>query len=184
MALSGPTRALSLLCFLLLLTGGCAPDDPGPEASDEAESAAVRSSEAQAVRTDGGAGDSITRVALPGLFSIMIGLQADMAKVSRGLWMENLDTVSAGADAVADHPRVPPREFERISDILGADMSRFGAMDGEVHDLAVRLSEAAARGALDEVLAAESDLRRGCVDCHSEFRDRLRTSLSAPASTR
>lgn len=128
-------------------------------------------------RSGSGAEVPATRVALPGLFSIMVNLQGDMARISRGLWIENFDTIAAGADAIANHPRVPQQEFQRISDVLGADMSRFGGMDQEVHDLAVRLAEEARRGEIEPVLSTEAELRRGCVACHTAFRDRLREAI-------
>lgn len=118
-----------------------------------------------------------TRFALPGLFSIMAGLQGEMARVSRGLWLEDFDTVAAGADGVANHPRVPPDEFRRISGVLGEEMSRFGGMDGRVHDLAVRLGEEAGAGDLEAVLSTDAELRRACVACHSAFRERLREAI-------
>lgn len=189
MTLSRPARASSLLILVLSITGGCAPEEPDSGPAEEPESQAAPTGEGQA-RPGGGAGDdpasgdSAVRVALPGLFSIMVGLQGDMARVSRGLWLENFDTIGAGADAVADHPRVPQEEFQRISEILGSDMTRFGAMDQEVHDLAVELSDAAGRGALEEVLAIEAELRQGCVSCHSAFRERLRESLTTQPARR
>ena len=184
-----PSRSIRIPCVLLLLSilaGGCAPEDSGSDTPDSTESPSVSSSEepTAAVQEDQEAVEGAPRVALPGLFSIMAGLQADMATVSRGLWIENFDTIAAGATAVADHPMVPQGERQRIAEILGGDMSRFGAMDQAVHDLAVRLAEAADRGAVDEVLSAEAELRRGCVDCHSTFRDRLRDALANGSPTR
>jgi len=113
-------------------------------------------------------------VALPGLYTIMIDLQGEMARISRGVWSESLDTVAAGGRAVANHPRVPPSEFERISSVLSSEMNRFREMDVRVHDLAVRLAEEAEEGDLDAAVSTDIELRRACVACHSEFRDRLR----------
>ncbi len=120
---------------------------------------------------------SPTGVALPGLFSIMAGLERDMVRISRGLWLEELDSVAAAAADVANHPRVPPEEFERISSVLGEEMRVFGGMDTHVHDLAVRLAEEARRNELDAVLSTDAELRRACVSCHSTFRDRLRQEI-------
>lgn len=100
-----------------------------------------------------------------------------MARVSRGLWLENFDTVAAGAEGVANHPRVPPEEFQRISDVLQEEMTRFAAVDREVHDLAVRLAEQARRGDLQAVLSTDAELRRACVACHTRYRERLREEI-------
>ena len=127
-----------------------------------------------------GVRDSATalRGALPGLFGIMLGLQEDMRRLDRGLWIESYDTVAAAARAVADHPTVPPEEFQRISSVLGDEMASFREMDRNVHDLAVEIEGHAQGGRLDGVLATGAELRRGCVDCHTAYRARLREGLA------
>lgn len=153
----------------------------GPSGAGGSGKAGAPAGEATAAQ--GSASDTVpapsspTRVALPGLFSIMAGLEADMARVSRGLWLEDFDTVAAGADGVANHPRVPPEEFDRIRGVLGEEMSRFGGMDRTVHDRAVELRDAAERGDLEAGLSADARLRRGCVACHSAYRERLREAI-------
>lgn len=169
------SRAVTL-AVALSLPAACTSDAPEGGELDEAD----RGSEevqADTVVTDTTQVTTSSRVALPGLFGIMVGLQEDMARISRGLWLEDFDTVAAAADAVADHPRVPPEEFQGISAALGQDMSLFGGMDTEVHDIAVRLGERARDGDLDGVLEADGELRRACVACHSAFRDRLREQI-------
>lgn len=178
-------RTLPIPILLLALAAGCEPGAPAGNGSTPAGNGSPPSSDAgidgvpdASSRTPTpSTSRSTSRVALPGLFSIMVGLQADMARVSRGLWIEDYDSIAAGAEAVADHPVIPQEERRRISEILGPDMSRFGEMDQEVHDLAVRLAEAAGRGEPDAVLSLDAELRRGCVACHSTFRERLRASV-------
>ncbi|MDT8340666.1 MAG: hypothetical protein RQ751_04065 [Longimicrobiales bacterium] len=114
---------------------------------------------------------------LPGLFDVMWGLESDMATVSRGLWMENFDTIHAGARAVADHPTLPPDEVERVAGVLGDEMAAFKAMDTHVHDLSVDLGDAAAAGDLARVLRLDAEIRAGCVSCHVTFRERLRQAI-------
>lgn len=129
------------------------------------------------------AGQRSTRATLPHLFSIMAGLESDMARVSRGLWAEDFDTVVAGAAAVADHPKIPPEEARRIAGILGEEVSRFRELDAEVHGLADRIRALASREELEGVLSAEAELRQGCITCHTEFRTRLRTGVAAGGGT-
>lgn len=160
---------IALLLGTLLGAQACADDGGRPAPPPTAEDTRARDT---ATRVG-----SPTRVALPGLFSIMAGLQSEMARISRGLWLEAMDTVAAGADGVANHPRVPPEEFRRIQGVLGEEMSRFGGLDGRVHDLAVRLAEEARAGDLDAVLSTDAELRRACVACHAEFRERLRDAI-------
>jgi len=167
------TRRTTIVLLAALLLPGCDADSRAGGSGDAPRQEAERpAEEGEASRAS-----SPTRVALPGLFSIMAGLEGEMARISRGLWLESFDTVAAGADAVADHPRVPPEEFQRISAVLGEEMSRFGGMDMRVHDLAVRLSEEARRAELEAVLATDAELRRACVACHSAYRERLRQEI-------
>lgn len=162
---------------MTLLVLGCGGGSPDGDRSTLSGSDSAPPAEQERAGSGSGAEVSATRVALPGLFSIMVELQGDMARISRGLWIENFDTIAAGADAIANHPRVPQQEFQRISEVLGSDMSRFGGMDREVHDLAVRLAEEARSGELEPVLSTDVELRRGCVACHTAFRDRLREAI-------
>ena len=155
-------------------TGGSEPEERGDRHGDEGEGRAAEPGGeggfAQATGTPG----ATTRIALPGLFAIMRGLEAEVARLDRGVWKADADTVAA---AVADHPHVPPREAERIAGVLGADMARFAGMDTRVHDVAVRLREDALAGDMEAVLAGQGELRRGCVACHTAFREPLRSRL-------
>lgn len=154
---------------LALAAGACdAPEDTAPDNAD-----GVTRDVAQ------GAADSTTatRAALPTLFSIMLGLQGDMGRVSHGLWLEQYDSIAAAARAVADHPAIPPEEGQKIAGVLGDDMARFQAFDQTVHDLAVRMAEAADARDMAGVMEADAALRDGCVACHTEFRTRLREGI-------
>lgn len=118
-----------------------------------------------------------TRAALPRLFSIMVGLQGDMERISRGIWTESYDSIAVAARAVADHPMMGAEGIAKIQSVLGDDMARFKGMDTNVHDLAVEVEELAGAGDLDAVVNAEARLRQGCVECHTAFRDRLREAF-------
>ncbi len=166
-------RRTSISLVGTLLLAACAPESgDGDHRPDSTSQRPDREAE-----TTDTVRDSSTRVVLPGLLGIMTGLETQMAQISRGLWLENFDTIAAGADAVANHPRVPPEEFQRISSVLGEEMSSFGGMDTRVHDLAVRLGEEARGGQLGAVLSADAELRQACVSCHSTFRERLREEI-------
>lgn len=140
-------RLFALLTLPLLLQTGCA----GPDAEESGQ--------------------------LPGLFAIMAGLEQDLVRISRGIWLEDFALIQAGAASVADHPMVPPEELERVSAALGPDLARFKEWDMEVHELAVRMSESPAAEGMEPVLALDAELRAGCVGCHSEFRERLRQAI-------
>ncbi|MFO7894254.1 MAG: hypothetical protein R6U63_11000 [Longimicrobiales bacterium] len=156
------TATLAGSLALALAAGACgAPDDAARANPDGAAQ---------------GAADSVTatRAALPTLFSIMLGLQGDMSRVSRGLWLERYDSIAAAARAVADHPAIPPEEGQKIAGALGDDMARFQAFDQTVHDLAVRMAEAADARDLAGVLEADAALRDGRRAVGQDDPNRLR----------
>lgn len=111
----------------------------------------------------------------PGLLlSIMVGMAANMDGISRGLWLEDLSAVAAAATAIAGHPQVSSTERARIQGALGTDFAAFVQGDRRVHDTAVRLAAAAAASDLMTTLGELAELQAGCVDCHQNFRQRLR----------
>lgn len=168
---SSPLRASFLA---LLLVAACQPDaEPRSEAGDASTPgrAAADSGAPHSAR------DSTAAVPLPGLIAVMAGLERDMARLSRGLWRADHDTIAAAARAVAGHPKVPPSEARQIGDILGPEMAAFKAVDTEVHDLAVRIEALAEEGNMEDIITAEAELRAGCAACHTRFRSRIREAL-------
>jgi hypothetical protein len=120
-------------------------------------------------------GDGTAAHAALRLRPIMQKLDNDMAALSHGLWMEDYVEIAARAAAVADHPHVAPEEMQRIQGILGPEMSRFVAADQTVHDAAVRLRGTAEATRMDGVLQHLGEVQAGCISCHTQFRERLRT---------
>ncbi|PKN56615.1 MAG: hypothetical protein CVU56_15415 [Deltaproteobacteria bacterium HGW-Deltaproteobacteria-14] len=109
-----------------------------------------------------------------GLKPLMVGLADRLHALHDGLWREDLGAVGAAATAVAQHPKVSPEERGRIQRTLGEDFPRFAAADGQVHDAAVAIADAAAAKDLDGVVGRLGALEAGCVSCHTQFRARLR----------
>ncbi len=173
------TATLPLLLGLALTGAACG---GGGEPAGESDAAGPASVDSAATAEDAGRADTAavatgTRAALPSLFSLMLGLQGDLDGISHGLWTESYDSIAAAAQRVADHPRVTPEDASMIAGILGADMARFQALDGNVHDLSVELAEHARARDFQAILDTEARLRAGCVECHTTFRDRLREGV-------
>ncbi|HSM59173.1 MAG TPA: hypothetical protein VK849_00190 [Longimicrobiales bacterium] len=117
------------------------------------------------------------------LKAIMTALAADMGTVAAGFWVEDLETVSRAAGAIADHPRVPPEQMAAIQRELGARFTEFVAFDRSVHDLAVELRDgAAAMRPAGELAPLFSEITAACLACHTSFRARL-VPILAPAAT-
>lgn len=173
---------LPLLLAVTLTVAGCERAQEASRGSTAADTARAVDPAApgSTARTSASAESAGTRGALPNLFSIMLGLQRDMDRISHGLWIENHDSIAAAAQVVADHPAIPPEEGAAIGAVLGEDMARFQAMDRNVHDLAVRLAEEAEMGNMEAVLETHSALYAGCLECHTAFRDRLREGVRDP----
>lgn len=106
---------------------------------------------------------------------IMQRLSTDMAGLAQAIWFEDYGAMTTVSAAVADHTHISDEELQRIEAELGAEMTTFNEMDEAVHEASVRLHNAAANQQLDQVLDLFSEVQRGCVACHTEFRERLRT---------
>ncbi|HSJ65608.1 MAG TPA: cytochrome c [Gemmatimonadaceae bacterium] len=162
-----------VLAPALLLAIGCegqadrAADDP----SESTHAAAPHDPAHEA------AGDSAhTELALR---PIMVGLGAAMGTLTTALWIEDYETMTRSAAEIADHAHISSEELARIQAALGREMADFETIDGQVHDAAVRLHEAADARQLDSILVRLAAVQRGCVACHERFRDRLRTDLDS-----
>lgn len=172
----------ALALALTLATAAC----QEPPATDDIAARDARAGTASAVMSDTAqmatAGDTDhesagTRAALPRLFGVMLGLQRDMDRISRGIWTESYDSIATAARAVADHPTIGADGISKVQGVLGEDMARFKTLDVAVHDLALEVAEHAAASDLEALLDAEARLRQGCVECHTAFRQRLRDAL-------
>lgn len=153
-----------LLLMGVLLSAGCTPDEDGggPSGQRAPDTAAVAGGPAAA----GG----------PTLLALMRGLESDMDRISHALWAERHDELASAARTVADHPLVGPAERERVVSILGDRAAAFQQADVRVHDDALRLADAAAAADMPRILTSLATLQEGCVECHSAFRQELRTT--------
>lgn len=170
-----------LVVSVSVLMGGC--DTGGQAAEDTADaSAAARENEvaahdsasAASVDTDdhahGGTGEPRA------LLAIMQQLGVDMTSLTHGLMTDDPQMVARAAEAIANHPPILQSDIERIHGTLGDEMAEFERLDAAVHELSVRLHEAAESGDTDQVLTVLNEVQRGCVACHTRFRERLRTN--------
>jgi len=106
---------------------------------------------------------------------IMQQLGIEMGRLTAALWLEDYALMTASAGAIADHAHIAEEELARVQRTLGADMEAFETIDREVHESAVTLHDAARARDLDAIVRQLGEVQRGCVACHTRFRDRLRT---------
>jgi hypothetical protein len=158
-----PSLRLTLSSACLVAAAACQ-DPPTPET----DSGATPEPAAEA-----------TPATLP-LKEIMAALEADLADVAHGIWIDDAGVVSAAATRIADHPRVPPEQMATIQSLLGEAFGAFAQMDRQVHDDAVALAEAANSGRpLYDLLEGAIRIQNGCLACHTAFRPQVSEALAA-----
>lgn len=108
------------------------------------------------------------------LKSIMAQLGEDMHQVSDGIMLDDLDLVVQGAKAVADHPSPSMGQRWRIFRGMGEELEGFRQADARVHELAVKLGEAARASDREKVVERYFGLVRECIACHDKYREPVR----------
>ncbi|MFO7553437.1 MAG: cytochrome c [Haliea sp.] len=104
------------------------------------------------------------------LRTIMEKLGRDMQAVTGAISKEDWPLVAELAPGIAKHAEPPMSEKVRILAWLGADAGRFRGLDGQVHDAATTMGEAAKRSDGQAVIAAFSKTQQSCLACHQSFR--------------
>ena len=183
-------RASVLIASLLLAVTAC---EPATDRADAAHESAVATASDSAAHVAGGeadahasggeaagghaaAGHSAAGEGGQAVLPIMQRLGSEMTALTHALMTDDYATVERSAAAIAEHAPISAEELERIHAVLGSDMARFEAVDESVHVASVRLHEAARARQLDAVVQRLGEVQRGCVSCHVQFRERLRTN--------
>jgi hypothetical protein len=112
------------------------------------------------------------------LKEIMQELRRNFLEVSDGLLLDNFDRVAKGALAIAEHPRIPPEQIERVANELGPEMPVFKNFDVQVHELSLEIYKAAKEGDRVAAIDAYQGMVAACFDCHAAFRERVAAALS------
>ena len=108
---------------------------------------------------------------------LMVGLAQDMDRIATGLWHEDYDLIEQGAHNIAQHPKIPPGQLATIKQALGRQFKTFVQYDKRVHHMATKLVDAAEARDWSAVLNHHEQLTRGCVTCHTAYRDTVRAVL-------
>lgn len=109
---------------------------------------------------------------------LMVGLAQDMARINTGIWHEDYDLIQQGAASIANHPKIPPAQIAKIKKTLGAEFQNFVRFDKTVHTTATELVSAAEARNWSGVLTKYTQIRDGCVGCHTAYRDQLQPVLA------
>lgn len=109
---------------------------------------------------------------------LMVELAQDMDRITTGLWHEDYGLIEEGARSIATHPKISPEQLAKIKKTLGNEFQGFVSMDKGVHGSATELVSAAEARDWSSVLTKYTELRDGCVGCHTAYRERLRPVLA------
>lgn len=104
------------------------------------------------------------------LQKVMKDLGINMQLITDGISREDWDLVRKTAALIADHPQPPLTEKMRIVSFVGTDMGKFKAFDGETHDQAQAVAQAAQAKDGQGAILAYQKLQTSCYNCHSAFR--------------
>lgn len=107
------------------------------------------------------------------LQGVMQQLDHDMQAITGAVVMEDWASVVGIAPTIARHPEPPSAQKVRIIAWLGLDAGKFRGFDGQVHDAAVNVGEAAVQGDGEAVIAAFAKVQQGCLGCHRSSRKRF-----------
>lgn len=93
-----------------------------------------------------------------------------MQAITDSILHEDWPKIEKIAPEIADHRQPPLFEKIRILSYVGSDVTTYKGYDGETHDAAMALGEAAAASDGVAVIAAFARLQTSCLDCHYDFR--------------
>lgn len=179
------SRLIASLAFPFLLVFVSACEQPANRSDDGGGSVATPAGDSSTPGSvaGGSAGDDHAEgghgVAGEGgqaLLPIMQRLGGEMTTLTYALMTDEYETVERSAAAIAEHAPISAEELERIHTVLGPDMARFEAVDESVHVASVRLLEAARARQPGQVIERLGEVQRGCLSCHTQFRERLLTN--------
>lgn len=104
------------------------------------------------------------------LQKIMKDMGKHMQTVTDGISREDWESVAKTVPLIADHPQPPLTEKMRIMALMGTDMPRFKAFDGNTHDAATEMGRAAQEKNGQKVIDSFHKLQSACLGCHQTFR--------------
>lgn len=110
------------------------------------------------------------------LVPMMQQLLSDVQQVDRGIYTENFAMIEKGAGNISDHPTMTPEDKKLVKQTLGKEMKQFVKFDMIVHHHADSMRMAAVEENMQQVLKHYRITQQGCVDCHSNYRDKISTA--------
>lgn len=107
------------------------------------------------------------------LRAVMKDMSTNMQVITDAIAREDWELVRDTVPQIADHAQPPAAEKARIMQFMGAEMAKFKAYDGEVHQAAQGLAAAAGNQDAPGVIAAFQKVQTACHNCHRDYRKRI-----------
>ncbi len=107
------------------------------------------------------------------LKQIMQQLGKDYSSLNHAILLKDFDGAAQFAHAIANHDKPSMGQRLKLMGELGAEMSDFKKADGRVHDLAIKIEEAAKAKDMTLLIQRQSQLLSACMTCHASYRSRV-----------
>ena len=107
------------------------------------------------------------------LVPMMQQLLKDIHQVDRGIYTEDFAMIKEGAGNISDHPTMTSEDKKLVKTTLNEEMKQFVNFDIVVHHHADSMRMAAIENNMQKVLKHYRITQQGCVDCHSNYRDKI-----------
>ena len=112
------------------------------------------------------------------LKTIMQDMRLNFLDISDGFLLDDFEKIADGALAIAEHPRIPPEQVQRVADELGAEMPVFKNFDVQVHELSLEIYKAAKERDRAAAVTAYQGMVAACFACHAAYRERVAAVLA------
>ncbi|MES0371789.1 MAG: hypothetical protein ABUK11_05870 [Mariprofundaceae bacterium] len=109
---------------------------------------------------------------------VMQQLGSDYSDLDRAILWEDFDAAAEAAHAIAHHDKPSKQQRMKIMGILGGEMPNFKKADGNVHELAVKIEEAARVKDMQLLIQRQSQMLSACMTCHTAYRNSVVSGLN------
>jgi cytochrome c556 len=111
------------------------------------------------------------------LKEVMQQLGSDYSDLGDAILWEDFDAAAEAAHAIAYHDKPSMGQRMKILGTLGTEMPEFKKADGKVHELAIKIEEAAMAKDMPMLIQHQSRMLTACMACHTTYRSRVIKAL-------
>ena len=112
------------------------------------------------------------------LKAIMQEMRLNFLDITDGFLLDDFNKIADGALAIAEHPRIPPEQVQRVAAQLRTEIPVFKNFDVQVHELSLEIYKAAREQDRAAAVTAYQGMVAACFDCHAAYRERVAAVLA------